>query len=83
MGLKRCIAMIIILMLTGCGAVQQYRTTQILNDEQKLTRMYTRCIEEHYGDPDAIKQYCEPIVAPLRVRGMETCERIGGGCGQK
>ncbi len=48
-----------------------YRAMQMTNDQQKLTRMYRQCIEDHYGKPDEIKQYCEPIVAPLRVRGLE------------
>ena len=62
---------LISIVLSGCGAIQSYRFTQIMNDEQKLTRLYTECIEEHYGKPDEVKQYCEPIVAPLRIRGLE------------
>ena len=58
-------------LLSGCGAVYMYRTMQIKNDEQKLMRMYRVCIEKHMGDPDAIAKNCEPIVAPLRIRGLE------------
>ncbi len=36
-----------------------------------LMRMYRECIEKHVGDPDAIKKNCEPIVAPLRIQGLE------------
>ena len=57
--------------LIGCGAIQSYRLTQMMNDEQKLRRLYTECIQEHYGKPDEIKQYCEPIVVPLRIRTGE------------
>jgi len=40
-------------------------------DHAKLMRLYRTCIEQHYGDPDAIAKNCEPIVAPLRIRGLE------------
>lgn len=56
---------------SGCGAVYMYRQMQIKTDEQKLMRMYRECIEKHYGDPDAIAKNCEPIVAPLRIKGLE------------
>lgn len=49
-----------------------YRSMQIRTDEQKLMRMYRECIEKHMGDPDAIAKNCEPIVAPLRIRGLES-----------
>ena len=58
-------------LLSGCGAVMAYRQMQIMNDEQKLMRLYRVCIEKHLGDPDAIAKNCEPIVAPLRIRGLE------------
>ena len=58
-------------LLSGCGAIYMYRTMQIKNDEQKLMRMYRECIEKYMGDPDAIAKNCEPIVAPLRIRGLE------------
>jgi len=41
-------------------------------DHAKLMRLYRTCIEQHYGDPDAIAKNCEPIVAPLRIRGLES-----------
>lgn len=59
-------------LLSGCGAVYMYRQTQIKTDEQKLMRMYRECIEKYIGDPDAIAKNCEPIVAPLRIRGLES-----------
>ena len=62
---------IVALLSSGCGAVYMYRQMQIKNDEQKLMRMYRECIERYYGDPDAIQKNCEPIVAPLRIRGLE------------
>ncbi len=40
-------------------------------DQAKLMRLYRSCIEQHYGDPGAIAKNCEPIVAPLRIRGLE------------
>lgn len=61
--------------LIACGAVQSYRYTQMINDEQKLTRLYRECIEKNYGNPKLIKQYCEPIIAPLRIT-KETNKKI-------
>jgi len=58
-------------LLSGCGYVYAYRSMQIKNDEQILMRMYRECIEKHVGDPDAIAKNCEPLVAPLRIRGLE------------
>ena len=58
-------------LLSGCISVILYRKMQITNDQQKLMRMYRECIEKHLGDPDAIAKNCEPIVAPLRIRGLE------------
>jgi hypothetical protein len=43
-------------------------------DQAKLMRLYRVCIEKYYGDPDAIAKNCEPIAAPLRVRGLELKE---------
>ena len=65
------VALLSIPLLSGCGAVYMYRVMQIKNDEQKLMRMYRECIEKYVGDPDAIAKNCEPIVAPLRIRGLE------------
>jgi hypothetical protein len=43
----------------------------MLVDQAKLMRMYRECIERHLGDPGGIEKNCEPIVAPLRIRGLE------------
>ena len=46
------------------------KQSQIAEEDLKLKSLYRKCVEDNYGKPDAIKQYCEPIVAPLRISGL-------------
>ena len=54
---------------SGCAILWPEYSAQV--DQAKLMNLYRSCIEKHYGDPEAIQKNCEPIVAPLRIRGLE------------
>ncbi len=59
------------LVCAGCTMATAFPEYSMQVDRAKLMHLYRSCIEQHYGDPDAIAKNCEPIVAPLRIRGLE------------
>ncbi len=64
---------VLLLASAGCATTLEERDPEysMQVDRAKLMHLYRSCIEQHYGDPDAIAKNCEPIVAPLRIRGLE------------
>lgn len=72
----------VIAMLTGCAMKDPYQqgafepsdlynermSARLTSSQAQLNDMYVKCIRDHYGNPDEIKKFCEPILAPLRLK---------------